>query len=84
MRLPANFLIAFLESAGGMMITIEMTSWCAGCLNAELELESAEDMLGRKLWAVKCQHAAACEAMRGKAIDETLEAIERKTGDDLK
>lgn len=66
------------------MITIEMTGMCEGCLNAELELDSAEDMVGRKTWFANCVHLRACEAMRGKAIDETLDGIAREMGDDLK
>ena len=43
---------------------------CKGCGHADLELESAESYSGYKFWAVRCNHARACEAAREKALSE--------------
>ena len=51
-------------------IDIMFDGICKGCRHADLELESAESYYGEKIWAVRCDHARACEAAREKALRE--------------
>lgn len=51
-------------------IDIMFDGICKGCGHADLELESAESYLDQKFWAVRCNHARACEAAWVKALRE--------------
>lgn len=58
-------------------IDIMFGGMCKGCRYADLELESVESYCGEKFWAVRCDHALACEAAWKKALSEA----ERRTDD---
>ena len=59
------------------IIDIMFSGICKGCGHADLELLSAESYLGQKFWAVRCNHARACEAAWEKALSEA----ERRTNE---